>query len=65
MDPQAKRQIQEALAQIEAALQAPEPLPVAWRYWSVTWLNWEYTKQPLSFPDVPAGTVMEPLYPEP
>lgn len=65
MDPQTKRQIREALAQIDSALQTPDPQPVAWRYWSTKWQGWEYADRPLQFPAVPAGTVMEPLYPEP
>lgn len=36
--------------------------PVAYRWWSSKWHDWQYTTEMLDFPNVPAGTVMEPLY---
>lgn len=36
--------------------------PVAYRYWSNKFQCWEYSAICLEFPDVPAGTNMEPLY---
>jgi hypothetical protein len=39
-----------------------EPVPVAWRYWEDKFGCWEYSDCHLSFPSVPAGTRMIPLY---
>lgn len=39
-----------------------EQEPVAYRYWSSKWHQWEYTNVPLEFPAIQAGVEMEPLF---
>lgn len=39
--------------------------PVAYRYWKDKFSCWEYSDTPLTFPAVPAGTGMKPLYAAP
>lgn len=40
------------------------PPPAAWRYWKDKFACWEYSDVRLIFPDVPAGTVMHPVFTE-
>jgi hypothetical protein len=58
--------LEHLIADTVAALDvAQQQEPAAWRYWKDKFACYEYSDTRLSFPAVPAGTMMFPLYPHP